>query len=139
MARCWRLCVALVALSSLGLAWGCGTHQAEPEFIYGVPNVTSVEVVPSATANSRLTAVVRGTVRDPCTRIGSVKQAMEGRVLTIKLTTQRALADTCLDAETPFEAVVPLVQRGLQPGEYTVTAGGVSATFVFRLGGTPEL
>lgn len=139
VARYWRVGVAILGLLGLGLAGGCGTRQTEPEFIFGVPSVDSVEVVLPQGTETRVTVVVRGTVRDPCTRISSVKQSLVGRVLTIALTTRRALADSCLDSETPFEATVPLVERGLQAGLYTVECGDVSAPFLFRSNGGPEL
>ncbi len=143
MASVWRVCAAAFGLVSLGvaaclLAAGCSARQSSPEYIYGIPNVESVEVVLAPGTPIHFVAVVRGTVRDPCTRIGAVKQALEGRVVTLSLTTRRALADSCSDAETPFEATVPLMERGMQPGEYTVTAGGVSTTFLYRRG-APEL
>lgn len=135
----WRRIGAALGLLAVGLAFGCGTRQSEPEIVYGVPSVSSIEVVMAPGATARLTAVVRGTVRDPCTRIGSVRQSLEGRVITILLTTQRALADSCQDAETPFEASVPLVERGLEAGEYVVVAGAATTVFVYRHGGVPEL
>jgi inhibitor of cysteine peptidase len=139
-ARAWR--VALAVLGALGLAFsgGCGSRQSQPEFIYGVPNVVSIEVVISDGTPARVSAVVRGEVHDACTHIASVRQSLEGKVFLLRLTTRRALADTCSDAAQAFEATIPLVVRGLQPGPYEVDAGDVSATFYYqREGAAPQL
>jgi hypothetical protein len=131
--------LALGALG-LGLCFGCESRQRQPEYIYGVPNVTAIEVTVSQGMPARVSAVIRGTVRDPCTRIGSVTQELEGRVFTLSLTTRRALEDTCTDVETPFEATIPLVERGLETGDYTAVAGEISTVFFFRRTGTvPDL
>ncbi len=134
--------VVLAVLGALGLAFsgGCGSRQSQPEFIYGVPKVVSVEVTVSDGVPARVNAVVRGVVHDACTHIDSVRQSLDADVFLLRLTTRRALADTCSDAETAFEATIPLVVRGLQPGAYTVDAGGVSASFYYqREGAAPQL
>ncbi len=135
LGRAWRVALLVLCALGFGLCVGCETRQKQPQYIYGVPNVEAVEVTVSQGAPTRVEAVVRGTVRDPCTRIASVKQDLEGKVFTLSLTTRRALDDTCTDAETPFEATIPLVERGLEPGEYTVIAGEVSTLFFFRRSG----
>ncbi len=139
-ARMWRVALAVLGAFGLAVSGGCGSRQSQPEFIYGVPSVVSIEVAVSDGTPARVNAVVRGVVRDACTHIDSVRQSLDGDVFSLRLTTRRALADTCGDAETPFEATIPLVVRGLQPGVYEVDAGGVSATFYYqREGSAPQL
>lgn len=107
----------------------CASREAPPQFIFGLAQVLTIEVNVDLGSQARANAVVRGIVRDSCTRIDSVRQSLEGRIFSLTLTTRRAIsADQCRDDEVPFEATVPLVIRGLPPGEYTVTAGSASAT-----------
>jgi len=135
--------ITLVSLGAAGLllVLGCGSRQAQPEFIFGVAQVERIEVSIDHGVPGRASAVVRGKLRDSCTRIDSIKQSLEGHVFSLTLTTRRAIAaQECPDVEVPFEATVPLVVRGLHPGAYVVTSGGASATFVFNQTGTaPQL
>ncbi|MCX6100994.1 MAG: hypothetical protein NTV92_06190 [Candidatus Bipolaricaulota bacterium] len=135
----WRVALAVLGAFGLAVSGGCGSRQSQPEFIYGVPSVVSIEVTVSDGTPARVNAVVRGVVRDACTHIDS-RQSLDGDIFSLRLTTRRALADTFGDAETPLEATTPLVVRGLQPGVYEVDAGGVSATFYYqREGSAPQL
>jgi hypothetical protein len=106
-----------------------------------VAQVERIEVSIDRGMPGRASAIVRGKLRDSCTRIDSIKQSLEGHVFSLTLTTRRAIAaQECPDAEVPFEATVPLVVRGLHPGEYAVTSGGASATFLFNQAGiAPQL
>ena len=140
MARSWRIAAAVVGTLGLALSGGCGARRSEPQYLYGVPNVEAIEVTIGGGSTVRVNAVVRGTVRDLCTRINSVRQSLDGSDFSLTLTTRRALADVCADVETPFEATIPLVVRGLEPGSYTVTAGDVSTPFEYERGGmAPQL
>jgi len=135
--------ITMVSLGVAGLLFvlGCGSRQAQPEFIFGVAQVERIEVSIDQGIPGRASVVVRGNLRDSCTRIDSVKQSLEGHVFSLTVTTRRAIAaQECPDAKAPFEATVPLAVRGLHPGEYTVTSGGASATFLFKQEGTaPQL
>lgn len=135
--------ITLVSLGSAGLllVLGCGSRQTQPEFLFSVAQVERIEMSIDRGMPGRASAVVRGKLRDSCTRIDSIKQSLEGHVFSLTLTTRRAIAaQACPDVEVPFEATVPLVVRGLPPGEYTVAAGGASTTFLFNQAGTaPQL
>jgi hypothetical protein len=139
--RLLRITLVSVGAAGLLLALGCGSRQAQPEFIFGVAQVERIEMSVDRGVPGRASAIVRGKLRDSCTRIDSIKQSLEGHVFSLTLTTRRAIAaQECPDVEMPFEATVPLVVRGLHPGEYVVTSGGASATFVFnQMGTAPEL
>jgi hypothetical protein len=138
--RLLRVTLAFFGAAGLLLVFGCGSRQAQPEFIFSVAQVERIEVSIDRGILGRASAVVRGNLRDSCTRIDSIKQSIEGHVFSLTLTTRRAIAaQECPDAEVPFEATVPLVVRGLHAGEYTVTSGSASATFFFtQAGATPE-
>jgi hypothetical protein len=132
---CRLLRITFVALGAAGLllVLGCGSRQAQPEYIFGVAQVERIEVSIDHGVPGRASAVVRGKLRDSCTQIDSIKQSLVDHVFSLTLTTRRAIAaQECPDAEVPFEATVPLVVRGLHAGEYTVASGGVSATFLFK-------
>jgi hypothetical protein len=139
--RLLQITLVFVGAAGLLLVFGCGSRQAQPEFIFSVAQVERIEVSIDRGMSGRASAVVRGKLRDSCTRIDSIKQSLEGHVFSLTLTTRRAIAaQACPDAEVPFEATVPLTVRGLPPGEYTVTSGGASATFLFNQTGTaPQL
>ncbi len=121
-----------LVVACLVLASGCTARTSEPKYLYGVPDVRSVDVAMVEGTSGRASVVVRGVVRDACTRIESVKQTRDGHEFVLILTTRRLLADPCSDEDTPFETTVPLIVRGLGSGEYVVTAGDVSATFYYR-------
>ena len=139
--RLLRITLVFLGAAGLLLVLGCGSRQTQPEFIFGVAQVERIEMSIDRGMPGRASAVVRGKLRDSCTRIDSIKQSLEGHVFSVTLTTRRAItAQECPDVEVPFEATVPLVVRGLHPGEYVVTSGGASATFVFNQTGTaPQL
>ncbi len=139
--RLLRITLVFLGAAGLLLVLGCGSRQAQPEFIFGVAQVERIEVSIDHGVPGRASAVVRGKLRDSCTRIDSIKQSLEGHVFSLTLTTRRAIAaQECPDAEVPFEVTVPLVVRGLHPGEYAVTSGGASATFLFNQAGmAPQL
>ncbi len=128
-----------IAVVFFGAAWfllvsGCASREAEPEYIYGAAQVQSIEVRVDHGMSSRATAIVRGIVRDSCTLIAEpFKQSLDGKVFFLTLTWRRAIAaEGCREVDFAFEATVPLVVRGLQPGEYTVTSNNVSTTFTFQ-------
>jgi inhibitor of cysteine peptidase len=134
--------VVLAVLGALGLAFsgGCGSRQSQPEFIYGMPNVVSIEVIVGDGTPARVTAVVRGLVSDECTKIYTIRQSLTGKTFLLQLSTRRPLTQACTTGTFAFEAPIPLVVRGLQPGAYEVDAGGVSATFYYqREGSAPQL
>jgi len=140
VARAWRIAAAVLGTLGLVFVGGCATRHSEPEYLYGVPEVWSLDVTVSDETPARADVIVRGAVRDACTQIYSVRQSFDEGVFSLTLTTRRSLSGACADAETPFEKTVPLLVRGLETGEYTVVAGDASTTFLFRREGTaPQL
>jgi hypothetical protein len=134
--RLLRITLVSLGIAGLLLMLGCGSRQAQPEYIFGVAQVERIEVSIDYGVPGRASAVVRGKLRDSCMRIDSIKQSLEGQVFSVTLTTRRpTAAQECPDVEVPFEVTVPLVVRGLNAGEYTVTSGSASATFFFTQAG----
>ncbi|MDD4904024.1 MAG: hypothetical protein PHX77_05960 [Candidatus Bipolaricaulis sp.] len=126
--RVASLCLILLGLLA-GLLSGCRSSKGPAEYIFGLADVQSIEVRMVDEYPGRLTAVVRGSMRDTCTRIESVRQDVHGNNLVLTVTTERPVDDVCAQALTPFEVTTPLRLEGLPSGEYTVTANGVSTSF----------
>lgn len=112
------------------LPFGCRTSKGPAEYIFGLADVSSVEVRRVDEYPTRLSAVVRGALRDTCTRIDSVRQEpVRGNKLVLTVTTERPVDQVCAQAVTPFEMTAPLMLEGLPLGEYAITVNGVSTTF----------
>ena len=135
MAR-WA-CVVLPRIALLGvlvllplLLFGCRSGKGPAEYIFGLADVSSVEVRMVDEYPTRLSAVVRGVLRDTCTRIDSVRQELvSGNRLVLTVTTERPLSQVCAQAVTPFEMTAPLMLEGLAPGEYSIAVNGIPTTF----------
>ncbi|MEN6369112.1 MAG: hypothetical protein ABFD77_05380 [Thermotogota bacterium] len=135
MAR--RSCVVLPRAALLGLLvllscllFGCRSSKGPAEYIFSLAEVSSVEVRRVEEYPTRLSAVVKGVLRDTCTRIDSVRQdPVSGNKLVLTVTTERPVVQVCAQAVVPFEITAPLLLEGLPPGEYSITANSVSTTF----------
>ena len=111
------------------LLFGCRSSKGPAEYIFGLADVSSVEVRMVDEYPARLSAIVKGALRDACTRIDSVRQEpVRGNTLVLTVTTQRPIDQVCAQSLTPFEMTTPLLLEGLPPGEYVVTVNGVSTT-----------
>lgn len=125
-------CVAALALLALllGPLVGCRPNKGPAEYIFGLADVSSVEVRAAEEYPTRLCAVVKGQLRDTCTRIDSVRQdPVRGSKLVLTVTTERPVDEVCAQAIQVFEITTPLMLEGLPVGEYAVTVNGVSTTF----------
>lgn len=135
MAR--RSCIVLPRAALLGLLVllpcllsGCRASKGPAEYIFGLADVSSVEVRRVEEYPARLSAVVRGVLRDTCTRVDSVRQDLvSNNKLVLTVTTERPVREVCAQAVTPFEITSPLMLEGLPPGEYSIAVNGVSTTF----------
>ena len=78
-------------------------------------------------------ALVSGFVPDGCTEVVEHRVQFDGTTFTITLITHRPAGAMCTMALEPFTRTVPLDVEGLEPGEYAVRAGDLTASF--RLGG----
>lgn len=118
----------VLAFVFLGVT-GCSSRNSVPDYIFGTANVLEIHVTASATPTERTSVTVVGTLRDGCTSIDSVRQSLEGWSLVVTVSTRRPIEGTCHQGTVPFEKTIPLVLRGLRPGEYRVVCGGVEAAF----------
>jgi hypothetical protein len=125
-----------ITVAALPLALhSCRSSDGPPEFLYGQADVMSVEIQMLGTQPIPVQAVVRGTLPDACTKLGSVKQEVRGATFILTFTTRRPIDEICVQGLTPFEATVPLAVEGQLAGIYTVMANGVTSSFQL----TPEM
>ena len=114
--------------------------EEEPgEVIVGAADVESVEILIMESFPVQVTAVVRGNLRDGCTRIGAIDQevlAAERRI-AVRIGTVRPADAFCTQALVPYEERVPLEVRGLPAGEYTVDVNGLTAMFTLEVDNAP--
>jgi inhibitor of cysteine peptidase len=111
-------------------------EEEEPgEVIVGVADVESVELLIMESFPVQVTAVVRGNLRDGCTRIGTIDQEVlaDERRIAVQIGTVRPADAFCTQALVPYEERVPLEVRGLPAGEYTVDVNGLTATFTLAV------
>jgi hypothetical protein len=88
----------------------------------------TVDVV--ASLPSQLSVTIRGYLRDGCTEIASIEQVEQrDNVIVIRVTTERPADALCTQAVVPFEETVPVDITDLQPGTYTLSVNGTTATF----------
>ena len=127
------IALLFLSLACRGLL-GRPTREAPPVFVApaGV-QVESVEVVLRSTAPVQASAIIRGTLPDPCTAFTDMTVTRDGRTFVVELKTQ-ALGTGCPATPTPFEVSVALPLEGVPPGTYMVHVHGVTA--VFTLPGT---
>lgn len=77
----------------------------------------------------QIEAVIRGQLPDVCSFIQDVSIAVEGNVFNIRLTTDRQLAQRCIQVLTPFEQIVRLGSPEPATGSYEVRIGEVVESF----------
>jgi uncharacterized protein YraI len=80
----------------------------------------------------QVNAILRGQLPDSgCTTISGVDQIRDGNTfrLTVNTASTNDPAVSCLQVLTPFEQVVPLDVKDLQPGKYAVNVSGLEQSF----------
>jgi hypothetical protein len=78
-------------------------------------------------------AVIYGNYPDPCSRISSVEQVVDGNTISITLLTKSPEGVMCAMMLTPYTVNILLTTGGLLPGEFTVTVNqGPSTTFTLE-------
>lgn len=76
--------------------------------------------------------VVKGALSDSCEKLNPIETDRYGQIFTVTLTTHR-LGEICLEAEVPFEKVIPLEVNGLQAGVYTVSVNELHDQFELQM------
>lgn len=76
-----------------------------------------------------VTLTLTGYLPDPCTHIQRVSQNREDRHFDLVLELSEPVEGECPSVIVPFGEAVVLETAGLEPGRYTVSAHGLTATF----------
>ena len=95
----------------------------------GRANVESIEIVMRESLPVQISANIKGTVSDACTKAEPVTQERDGNTFHITVGATREAGAMCAQVITPFETSVAIDAVGLKAGTYTVEANGVSTTF----------
>lgn len=103
--------------------------ESTPEFTYDEAPITSIEILGAEAQSGQVSVIVRGEFSDGCTEMDEISQTVTGDTFEIEVTTRRPVDLMCTQVVTPFEETIELDAAGLEPGVYTVTVNGVSATF----------
>jgi hypothetical protein len=130
----WML--ALTACGSLGAApqlLPTSAPTSEPTAVTDQAFVESIDLLMLESFPVQVTAVVRGQLPDACSQIDNVEQTREGNTFQLVFSIERRPDARCALVLTPFEHSLSLDVAGLKAGTYTVTAGGVSATFTLAI------
>jgi len=91
--------------------------------------VQSVEIQTLQTDPPQINAVVRGSLTESCATLGESQVQYSSNTIGITVYAVSRSDIGCVQATTPFEAIVPLNIKGLSYGTYTVTANGVNTAF----------
>ncbi len=105
----------------------------------GQAYITAVTITTVDETNGRATVQIQGDLSNGCTAIDDiVVTGPEDNTFTAEIITSQPADLMCTEALVPFTQTIVLEDlMALQPGEYRVLVGGVSATF--QLGGEDNL
>jgi hypothetical protein len=95
----------------------------------GRANVESIEIVMRESMPVQISANIKGTVSDACTKAEPITQTHDDTTFHITVGATRPEGGMCAQVITPFAESVALDALGLRAGTYTVEANGVTATF----------
>jgi hypothetical protein len=82
-------------------------------------------------------ATVSGNLSDSCTAIAAATAQRNGQSFQIQIEATRDTEAVCTQALVPFDRTIQLDVQGLPAGTYTVTAGGLSETFMLAADNAP--
>ena len=95
--------------------------------------VQSVDVQISQSRLPQVSAVVRGNLTESCASLGESQVQYVSYSFQITVYVNSPADIGCVQVTTPFETTIPLNTKDLPPGNYTVTANGVSTVFALPL------
>lgn len=147
--------VGVLALLCMVAVSGCanpGGNNTEPgnnstnnnneTYVYGVANVTSIDVMTLESFPVQISVIAEGYLPDGCTEIHEVKIEKVGNIFNINISTIRPKDAVCTQALESFTETIPLDVQGLKAGNYTVNVNGVTDSFKLDvdnvLKGTPN-
>ena len=125
----------LFVIAVLAFTAGCvlpfsPTPTEEPATVVeGEAQIDSLEILILESFPVQVNAVLTGSLPDSCTSLGATEITMEGNTFTITVETNRPSDAVCAQVVENFEQSVSLDVLGLPAGDYTVVAGGQTASF----------
>jgi hypothetical protein len=139
--RKWLIAVVILAIAAIAVFFYPVSESPGSDYVDGPPaHVESVEILIMESFPVQVSAVAKGYLPNPCTRIGRIDV---GRTIygdfDITINTQVASdADACIQVIQPFEETVPLNVTGHYAGLYTVSFNNpdgttTSATFELQM------
>ena len=125
-----RIAAMLIALAALMLA-ACGekTAEANTDLLIRNARIQEVSVIFLQTYPVRVVAEAKGYLPDGCTSIREIKQARDGRLFSVTITTSRPKGAICTMAIREFKELIQLETTGLAPGAYRVEVNAVGTDF----------
>ena len=105
--------------------------------IEGEAQIDSIQVLVLESFPVQVNALLQGSIPDSCTSLGETTINREGNVFTITVKTSRPSNAECAQVIETFEQNVSLDVAGLPAGDYTVNAGGATASFNLAVDNSP--
>ena len=87
--------------------------------------VDSVEISTAQPSSGRLSVTLQGVLADDCTRLSSISQVTEDRIVRMVVLSDRVEGRDCSKAPVPFEETVDLDLAELGVGGYDLDVNGV--------------
>ncbi len=134
MKAMYRMAILLILLV---IATACSTGPGEeptPDapvggIIEGEALITQIEVFILESFPVQVNVKLSGNLADGCTTLSDTTITYGENRFDIEVGTTRPADAVCTEALVPFEQTVALDVLGLKAGDYTVAAGGQTATF----------
>lgn len=114
--------------------------SAPSEVVIRDADVSEVELQVLESFPVQVKAVVKGYLRDGCTKIASVEQNIDiaSKTIRIVIKTARPADMMCIQVIVPYEETIPLSVYGLAAGNYTVDVNGVTRSFRLERDNLPD-
>ncbi len=127
------LLTACAPAVSLGGGLGAPTGQPAVHSAPYLAQVDSLQVQVTEGSPQQVLALVRGTFSESCATLGDTQVQYSANTFRISVYAVSPVDRGCAPASSPFQTSVPLDLTGLAPGDYTVTANGITAAFTLKV------
>lgn len=117
---------ALIALAACRHEPTAAQAQTDPELLIRLAGVERIEPVILESYPVQVRVVVHGWLSDGCTRLHGFDQKTEGKVISMRVLTERPRGAICTQAIKRFQETYPVDTEGLAPGTYTLDVNGKS-------------
>ena len=108
---------------------GALPQDTQPSLSIHEAHVESVEIQTILSGPVQINAIVRGNLTESCEQLGDSIVSYASNAFKVNLMAVSPRDRGCLQVNTPFEQSITLDTADLNPGDYTVTANGVSTVF----------